>query len=164
MTNRLVTLVSNDDVRKSVSIKAALLSKTLAGFIEDEVKADDVVEADHSDKYENADPILIPLPNVNGETLSFIASYLEFHVSAHDKTGEAVQTWDNEFKKLGEKDLSDEVVGNPVYQSKMLSVLRGADYLQVRSLVDLMAHVLSARYISNRSLQDIRKVFRLEND
>ncbi|KAL5100631.1 hypothetical protein RYX36_004958 [Vicia faba] len=98
---------------------------------------------------ESEDITTIPLANVLSQHLATIIEYCKKHVS-EDETEDAR----NKFDVESTKELSGE---------DMKLLFLAANYLNIRSLLDLLAGAL-ADHIKNKSVEFVREFFNVEND
>ncbi|KAF3325566.1 SKP1-like protein 1B [Carex littledalei] len=88
----------------------------------------------------------ISLPNVTGKILAKVIEYCEKHVFEQGGPGE---DWDREFVNVD--------------QAIIFDLIRAADYLAIQGLMDLTCKKV-ADQMANKSPQEIRKLFNIEND
>lgn len=90
----------------------------------------------------------IKLPSVDGKILQKILEYAKYH-HEHPSEDEDVKKWDQEFI--------------PSHQDELFSIILGANYLDMNSLLDLLCkHVASM--IKGKSTEEIRTTFNIKND
>ncbi|KAF9621936.1 hypothetical protein IFM89_029156 [Coptis chinensis] len=142
---KTVTLVSSDGYDFEVEEEVALESQVIKDGFED--KAVDDRE--------------YLLFNVHSDTLELIIKYCEKHVSSRKSISaaaasssssngeEALKEWDEHFISVDTNTLYD--------------ILMAADYLNIKSLLDLAIQKV-ADTIHGRSPEQIRKKFNIEND
>lgn len=145
MDSTQVTLQSADAQSFQVDVKAAKISQTIKGLIEDAGTTD-----------------AIPLPNVSGRTLKKIIEYVKHH--AEQKTFETknedetedvskrtddISEWDQDFCKV---DLES-----------LFELLLAANYLDIKSLLDLCCKTV-ANMIKGKTPAEIRKTFGIERE
>jgi len=142
-----IQLETSDTKIIDISVDHAMQSKTLKNMIEDlgEIQGP------------------IPVPNVSYDTMSLVIKYLDRHQThpeAYDKVSskeeriklleEKISTWDYDYcTKIDTKTLFD--------------IILAANYLNIQPLLDLTCHGI-ASLIKNQSIEDIRKLFKIEND
>ncbi|GLC35814.1 hypothetical protein PLESTB_000497100 [Pleodorina starrii] len=135
--NAKLTLTSNDGQKFEVEKEVALQSQMIKGMLEDIQSAASV-----------------PLANVNGQTLAKVVEYCKFHYEATkkgdtQKTKAAIKKWDKAFLN--------------VEQSVLFDLILAANYLHVESLLQLTCQA-AAKLICNKTTQEIRDMFNIEND
>ncbi|XP_059624695.1 SKP1-like protein 1A [Cornus florida] len=142
-TSKTVVLRTSDGETFEVEEAVALQSQTIKHMIEDDC----------------ADSI-IPLPNVTSKILPKIVEYCKKHIEKHietpkseDKTSDdALKTFDANFVKEVEAD-----------QATLFDLILGANYLDIKSLLDLMCQTV-ANMIKGKTPEEIRKTFHIKND
>ncbi|XP_059624696.1 SKP1-like protein 1B [Cornus florida] len=136
-TSKTVVLRTSDGETFEVEEVVALESQTIKHMIEDDC-ADSV----------------IPLPNVNSKILSMIIEYCKKHIEtpkSEDKiSDDAFKTFDANFIKA-------------VDQATLFDLILGADYLDIKSLLDLTSQTV-ADMIKDMTLVEVRKTFNIKND
>lgn len=127
-----VILKSSDGHEFLISVSAAKESGTINTSLED------------------CDVSVIPLSNVDGETLGKIIPYMSKCAAA--KT-------DEEKKLIGEQFVSDyKDISDP-----MFNLTLAANFLELKGLLDALAQKI-ADLMKNKSVQWVRRVFQVEND
>lgn len=92
----------------------------------------------------------IPVPNATSKILTKVIEYCKKHVEATSSTSEDHKVWDADFIK-------------EVNVVMLFELIRAANYLNVKSLLDLTCQVV-ANIIKGKTLEEIRKAFNIEND
>jgi S-phase kinase-associated protein 1 len=112
-----------------------LLSQTIKNMVE------------HLDE-ENAN---IPLPNIRGDTMNKVASYLKYHATATTEGIDvgAVKKWDDDYIAIE--------------QAPLFELILAANYLDVKALLDLTCQKV-ADMIKGKSPEEIRTLFNIPND
>ncbi|XP_010683698.2 SKP1-like protein 1B [Beta vulgaris subsp. vulgaris] len=148
-TVRMITLKSSDGEKFEVEESVALECETIKLMIEDDC-------ADTA----------IPLPNVTAKILSKVIEYCKKHVessaaakscstedscssTANSSTNEELKIWDKEFVKVDQKTL--------------FNLILAANYLNIRSLLDLTCQTVSD-IIKDKTPEEVRKMFNIKND
>ncbi|CAN4115005.1 unnamed protein product [Withania somnifera] len=129
--SKILTLKSSDGDLFEIESSIAVQSGTLKNMMED--------------NYYN----LIPLPNVDTETLIKIIEYMKKHAVKTDSNEGEIKEFDKEFVK---KSLHE-----------LFGVLLAANYLNVSGLMDLMSQSIADR-IKNKSVKAVRTIFGITND
>ncbi|GAU37925.1 hypothetical protein TSUD_269400 [Trifolium subterraneum] len=88
----------------------------------------------------------IPIPNVTGTILAKVIEYCKKHVEASD---DDLKKWDEDFVKVDQVTLYD--------------LLLAANYLEIKSLLDLICQTV-ADMIKDKTPEQIRKIFNIVND
>ncbi|KAI9298935.1 E3 ubiquitin ligase complex SCF subunit sconC [Neoconidiobolus thromboides FSU 785] len=138
----IIKLKSSEGTEFSVDREIITRSILIRNILED-------VEA--CDTYE------IPLPNVSAPILTKIIEYCTHHkdepISQYEEGGnnnlDEIDAWDQEFCKVDQGTLYD--------------LILAANYLDVRSLLDLTCKII-ANMIKNKTPEQIRQTFNIEND
>jgi len=93
----------------------------------------------------------IPLPNVNSATLKKIIQFCEHHKSDSPDAprGDIIDDWDEQFCKVD--------------QDEMLALILAANYLDIKSLLDLTCKTV-ANMIKGKTPEQIRQTFNIKND
>ncbi|KAF3334073.1 SKP1-like protein 4 [Carex littledalei] len=92
--------------------------------------------------------VSISLPSITGKILAKVIEYCEKHVFDF-KQGGPGEDWDREFVNVD--------------QAIIFDLIRAADYLAIQGLLDLTCKKVAAQ-MANKSLEEIRKLFNIEND
>ncbi len=145
-----IVLKASDDIEYKVN-RAAMckMSRLVEGMVEGRPEA------------------VLPILEVNGNTLKYVLEYVEYH---HDKKTEPIEKplrgkietvvgeWDKTFL------FTDLVKGGNESQNELLiEVGKAANYLQIQELRDLICATI-ASLIMDKTPEQIRALFRLEND
>lgn len=128
---KTLILKSSDNDEFEVEESVAIQSETIKNMVED----------DYS---------LIPLPNVDTETLIEIIKYMKKHGEMTDSNEEEVKEFDKNFVK------------NKSYKI-LFQLILAANYLHISKLMDLLSQTIADR-IKNKSCDAIRKIFNITND
>ncbi|KAM0828330.1 hypothetical protein ACQ4PT_067627 [Festuca glaucescens] len=132
---KMITLFSSDGERFEVTQEAAAMSQTIHHMMEDGCVDDEGVH----------------LPNVGSEILAMVIEYCNRHVasSSSEKEEEDLRSFDDGFVK--------------VEQHTLFDIIRAANYLDVKQLLDLCCQTV-ADSIKSKSVEEIRALFGIEND
>ncbi|PKA48000.1 SKP1-like protein 4 [Apostasia shenzhenica] len=135
MKMKKMTLRASDGEKVTVEMAAAMKSEVLRSMIEEGI----VSQAE------------IPIPNVTSSILSMIFLYCEKHLHHEDPNEEHrdLAVFDAEFLNVDE--------------SVLYHLLLGANYLEVKGLLELILEKL-ASMIRGKSVEEIREIFKIEND
>lgn len=95
---------------------------------------------------ECADGVIL-VPNVKGSVLSKVLAFCRKHVES--SSDEDLKTWDKEFVKVD--------------QATLFDLILAAGYLNIRDLMDLTCQT-AADVIKNMSVDNVRKIFDIDND
>ena len=138
----MVTLTSSDDASFTLPLNSILGSETVRNLVEDA-------------GIENP----IPLPNVTGKILAKVVEYCNYHAEHptpefEDKKKDENRTddiipWDLDFCK--------------VEQSMLFDLILAANYLDIRSLLDLTCKTV-ANMIKGKTPSEIRATFGIEKE
>ena len=156
----LVTLVSSDAHEFQVEEEVATMSKTIESLI-----------ADVGTKE------TIPLPNVSGKILAKVLEFMKFHVTS-EKERKKIEKEREKIEKSEEKiqesitaaiarvetsmrSFDEEFI--KVDQSTQFDLLLAANYLNIKSLLNLLCDVVAAK-IRGKSPEEIRTIFNIKND
>ncbi|KAI3855535.1 hypothetical protein MKX03_006573 [Papaver bracteatum] len=141
-TKKTITLKTSDGEDFVVEEAVALQSGTIAHMIEDDC-------ADNG----------IPLPNVTGKIMGSVVEYCKKHVEnpQGDASGskDDLKKWDDEF------------VGKFDVQTTLFDVILAANYLDIKSLLDLTCQKVADMIheaAKKGGAEEIRKVFNIKND
>jgi len=125
-----------------LSLNEAILSNTIKSIIDYPDNNEDLENWNIPDD-------IIPLPNVNSNTLLKIIEYIKYHNNTNDNE-EDKDKWDNSFLKV-----DDELLFN---------IILASNYLEIPKLLDLTCKTV-ANYIKKcKTPQEIRKRFNIKND
>ncbi|KAM7258789.1 hypothetical protein ACFE04_014530 [Oxalis oulophora] len=136
-TNKIV-LKSSDGETFEVDESVALESQTIKLLIEDDCAGTE-----------------IPIPNVSSKILSKVIEYCKKHTET-SKGKDSTTYVDDELK-------SWDAVFVKVDQSTLLELILAANYLEVKSLLDLTCQAV-ADMIKDKTPEEIRKLFNITND
>ena len=117
-----VTLVSNDNQQFIIDYEVAEKSETIKNVF-----------------LESSNNSVIPLPDVDGKTLSYIVNYLNT----------------SEFPVLND--------GSEVDTKTLFSIILGANYLDIKELLDIACQKV-AEMIKGKTPDEIRKQFNIEKE
>ncbi|RZC49590.1 hypothetical protein C5167_018020 [Papaver somniferum] len=145
-TKKMFTLQSSDGEDFLVEEAVALQSDTIKHMIED-------------DCTDNG----IPLPNVTGKIMTFIVEYCKKHVETPQGDAAAeedLKKWDAEF------------VGKFDVQTTLFDVILAANYLDIKSLLDLTCQKVADMITeiskkggnTEKIVEEIRKTLNIKND
>ncbi|KRX17396.1 S-phase kinase-associated protein 1 [Trichinella nelsoni] len=161
----LVNVVSGDGKVFEVDIKAIQLSKTVKTMLEGSLCFDgeqNIVEA-------------IPLPNVCSAVLEKILLYCEHHKNdvpeevknaktKEEETNNEEEQTNVNFKEVEEEEMSEwDSEFLDVEQSTLLDIILAANYLEIKSLLDI-ACLSVAKMMKGKSAEEIRRTFNIKND
>nr|XP_009607248.3 SKP1-like protein 11 [Nicotiana tomentosiformis] len=137
--NKVLILKSNDGDEFQLEESIAIGSVTIKNMVEDDCASN-----------------IIPLPNVDTETLIKTIEYLKKHaeISGSDEEEE-------EIKKTKIKDFDKEFVS--VKMQKLFNIILAANFLDIKPLLDLCAQAIADK-IKNKSHVAVRKIFNVECD
>ncbi|KAL1196599.1 SKP1-like protein 11 [Cardamine amara subsp. amara] len=133
--SKKITLKSSDGEVFVTEVEAAIQSDMLNHLVED-----------------NCADTEIPIENVEGKILKMVIEYCEKHVgddSLSEEKKEDLKKWDTKFMKID--------------QSTILDVMVAANYLVIKSLLDLTCQTI-ADMIVGKTPEQIREHFSIEND
>ncbi|KAL3323709.1 hypothetical protein AABB24_038057 [Solanum stoloniferum] len=131
MASKKLILKSSDGDEFEIEESVAVQSGTIKNMIDD-------------------DYTLIPLPNVNTQTLIEIIEYMKKHGEKIDSNEEEIEEFDKEFMK------------DKSYQN-MFRLVIAANYLHISDLMNLLCQTIADR-IKNKSVNAVRKIFDIIND
>lgn len=142
MDSKIITLVSSDGEKFTISEKAARRSQLIKGIIDD-----------YPDDPE------VPLHNVKSHILQKIILYLEYYKENEPREierplpsnnySECVDAWDYQFIDL-ELDL-------------IFEIILASNYMDIKPLMELASSKV-ASIIKGKSPEEIRKTFNIQND
>lgn len=139
-STKKINLKSSDGEIFEIDQEVALESQTIKHMIEDDC----------------ADDTGIPLPNVTSKVLAKVIEYCKKHVEAAAANSDErrvdendIKTWDAEFVKVDQDTLFD--------------LILAANYLDIKSLLDLTCKTVAAM-IDGKTPEQIRKTFNIKND
>ncbi|CAF3743733.1 unnamed protein product [Rotaria sordida] len=144
MSNRQITLESNDKQKFDVNIDIIEQSKTIKDVLEN---------------CGGAEGTTIPLPNVDSANLKKIIEWLTHHkddVPSFDDDedyGERkkieISKWDQDFLKID--------------QNSLFQLLLAANYLDISKLIDIICKTV-ADMMNGKTTEQIRETFKIPND
>merc|ERR1712216_958307 len=132
-----VTLTSKDEREFKVPIKVAIMSETVKSMIG--------VDDDTPEEEIEAPEAAIPLPAVEGNILELVLKYANYHHTNKEK-----KAWDAEFVKV-----DDDTLFSPIL---------AANYLDIKSLLDLTCKTVADYIKQCKTPQEIRRRFNIKND
>ncbi|KAL3529946.1 hypothetical protein ACH5RR_009268 [Cinchona calisaya] len=97
---------------------------------------------------DNCADTCIPLPNVTSDILAMVIEYLKKHV-ATKPSSESLKSFDADFVKVD--------------QGTLFDLIKAANYLDIKSLLDLTCQVV-ADMMKGKTPEEIRKTFHIKND
>ncbi|PHT64334.1 hypothetical protein T459_31861 [Capsicum annuum] len=127
---KMLILKSSEEEEFEIEESIAVQSGTIKNMVED-------------------DFTLIPLPNVDTETLIKIIKYMKKHGEKTKSNEKDIEEFDKEFVKKSFTELKELVLA--------------ANYLHITSLIDLLCQAFADR-IKNKSVKAIREIFGIPND
>merc|ERR1711977_596360 len=133
-----VTLTSKDDREFKIDARVAIMSETVKSMM-------GVEDPDDIDPPEAA----IPLPAVDGAILEQVIKYCQYHHNKETKEEEKNQ-WDSEFVKVDDDTL--------------FSLILAANYLDIKTLLDLTCKTVADYIKQCKTPQEIRRRFNIKND
>merc|ERR1711939_1207383 len=92
----------------------------------------------------------IPLPAVEGNILQSVLKYCQYHYDNKEKKEEEKNAWDAEFVKVDDDTL--------------FSLILAANYLDIKSLLDLTCKTVADYIKQCKTPQEIRRGFNIKND
>merc|ERR1711988_1775264 len=131
-----VTLTSKDEREFKVNAQVAIMSETVKSMM-------GVEDGDEIDPPEAA----IPLPAVEGNILELVLKYCNYHFENKEHNKNA---WDAEFVKVDDDTL--------------FSLILAANYLDIKSLLDLTCKTVADYIKQCKTPQEIRRRFNIKND
>lgn len=144
-----IKLISSNDEEFEVSLAMAEMFGTVKNMLEDLGGGNDFP---------------IPLPNVNSATLSKIIEYCEYELSKRPKIEEeTADTTDSDTNNSIIEDEWHQEYINSMDQAVLFEVILGANYLELKSLLDLCCKGI-ANMIKGKTPEEIRKTFNIKND
>merc|ERR1711970_302702 len=135
-----VTLTSKDECEFKVPAQVAIMSETVKSMmgVEDDEEIVDAPEA------------AIPLPAVEGEILKLVLKYCNYHFENKETKEDEKNNWDQEFVKVDDDTL--------------FSLILAANYLDIKSLLDLTCKTVADYIKQCKTPQEIRRRFNIKND
>merc|ERR1712156_571722 len=157
-----ITIQSSDGDNFKVDLDAAKKSVTIRTMLED-------LGVEQNNDEDEVKEVL-PLPNIDSEVLRKVIDWCEEHKNdpepekeEENKDGERKQKqiiklegWDEEF-------MSTINYINEKGESILFDIIIAANYLHIQGLIDITTMEV-ARKMENKSPEEIRKLFNLEND
>lgn len=151
-----VVLQSCDDEPKEFvcSKEACKMSNLIKDMLEDSPEG-------------GSDPVQIPVPTVNADTLKYVVQYIEYHHANRARTLERplkdnlknlISPWDKAF--LYTDLVKDDQEEN---HELLVHVIMGANFLNIKDLLDLTCACI-ANMIRGKSPEEIRRLFNITND
>ncbi|OIT21911.1 PREDICTED: SKP1-like protein 11 [Nicotiana attenuata] len=128
---KFLTLKSSDGDEFELEESIAIQSVTIKNMVEDGCSSS-----------------VIPLSNVDTETLIKIIDYLKMH-SLTSSNEEEIENFNREFVSIGFKTI--------------FKILEAANFLDINSLLELCAEAVANR-IKNKTPEAVRKIFNITND
>ena len=134
MSTKKIMLKSSDGKMFEIEEETARQCQTIAHMI----------EAECTDN-------VIPVSNVTSEILEMVIEYCNKHHvdAANPCSDEDLKKWDKEFMEK--------------YQSTIFDLIMAANYLNIKSLLDLACQTV-ADMIKDNTVEHTRKFFNIEND
>jgi S-phase kinase-associated protein 1 len=144
-TERLIELHSSDKQSFKVTEEVAYQSEMIKNMLEE---LDDPSAA-------------VPVPNVDGETLSKVLEYCKHHSQV---AKELAAEQDEAKKRSKERELQQwDKQYITVDQAVLYHVIMAANYLNIKNLLDLCCQTV-ADIIKGKTPEEIRAYFKIEND
>merc|ERR1711907_95660 len=135
-----ITLTSKDEREFKVDAQVAIMSETVKSML------------GIDDPSEEIDPpeAAIPLPAVEGNILELVLKYCTFHHENKETKEEDKNQWDSEFVKVDDDTL--------------FSLILAANYLDIKTLLDLTCKTVADYIKQCKTPQEIRRRFNIKND
>jgi S-phase kinase-associated protein 1 len=151
-----VVLQSNES--KPVEYVVAREAAKMSGLIKDMLDDEDTASKEKT---------VIPIPNVNGNTLKYVIHYMEHHYNNKAETIEkplkgkiddVISEWDKKF-------LFTDLVknGNEKEHELLIESIMAANFLNIKDMLDLTCACV-ASMIKGKTPEQIRALFNIEND
>merc|ERR1711988_1128596 len=134
-----VTLTSKDEKEFKVRAPVAIMSETVKSMM-------GVEDGEEIDPPEAA----IPLPAVEGNILELVIKYCDYHFDNKETKEDEKNTWNQEFVKVDDDTL--------------FSLILAANYLDIKSLLDLTCKTVADYIKQCKTPQEIRRRFNIRND
>merc|ERR1711903_381587 len=131
-----LTLTSKDEKEFKVDI----LSETVKSML----------GIDSEEDLPEAPEAAIPLPAVEGNILQSVLKFCQYHYDNKEKKEEEKNAWDAEFVKVDDDTL--------------FSLILAANYLDLKSLLDLTCKTVADYIKQCKTPQEIRRRFNIKND
>ena len=142
MSDPTVTLIAKEDDRRfKTSASVAIMSGTIKS----------IMGLDDGDAFDDSYPVPIPVPAVEGDTLELVLKYCTHHHENQGSTEEEINAWDQEFINK----LDDEA---------LFSLILAANYLDIKSLLDLACKAVAVQILEYKTPSEIRRRFNIKND
>lgn len=138
---KTIVLKTSDGDTFEVDESVAVQSQTIAHLIEDDCVKNEV-----------------PVPNVTSRILVKVLEYCQRHVVGDDDGGGAL----TEEEKADLKKWDAEFVNTD--QSTIFEMILASNYLNVKSLLDLLCQTIADQIAACNSADEIREKFQIEND
>merc|ERR1711907_617802 len=135
-----ITLTSKDEREFKVDAQVAIMSETVKSML------------GIDDPSEEIDPpeAAIPLPAVEGNILELVLKYCTYHHENKETKEEEKNQWDAEFVKVDDDTL--------------FSLILAANYLDIKTLLDLTCKTVADYIKQCKPPQEIRRRFNIKND
>merc|ERR1719473_981644 len=133
-----VMLTSKDEREFKVDAYVAIMSETVKSMM-------GVEDGEDIDPPEAA----IPLPAVEGNILELVIKYCDYHFDNKETKEDEKNTWDQEFVKVDDDTL--------------FSLILAANYLDIKSLLDLTCKTVADYIKQCKTPQEIRRRFNIKN-
>merc|ERR1711975_84014 len=130
-----LTLTSKDEKEFKVDIRVAIMSETVKSML----------CIDSEEDLPEAPEAAIPLPAVEGNILQSVLKFCQYHYDYKEK-----KEWDAEFVKVDDDTL--------------FSLILAANYLDLKSLLDLTCKTVADYIKQCKTPQEIRRRFNIKND
>merc|ERR1712054_175567 len=131
-----LTLTSKDEKEFKVDIRVATMSETVKSML----------GIDSEEDLPEAPEAAIPLPAVEGNILQSVLKYCQYHYDNKEEK----DAWDAEFVKVDDDTL--------------FSLILAANYLDLKSLLDLTCKTVADYIKQCKTPQEIRRRFNIKND
>ncbi|XP_016464888.1 SKP1-like protein 1 [Nicotiana tabacum] len=145
---KMVTLKSNDDKEFEVEEAAVIQSEMIKNMIEDGCATS-----------------VIPLPNIDSNTLSKVIEYLNKHITRDEDEDEDDDKDKGKEAETGdEEDLKefDEKFVNMGWE-ELFDIIMAANYLNIHELMELCCQSAADR-LKNKSVRAVREMLKITND
>merc|ERR1711924_554293 len=135
-----ITLTSKDEREFKVDAQVAIMSETVKSMLGIDDPSEDI------DPPEAA----IPLLAVEGNILELVLKYCTYHHENKETKEEEKNAWDAEFVKVDDDTL--------------FSLILAANYLDIKTLLDLTCKTVADYIKQCKTPQEIRRRFNIKND
>merc|ERR1719478_1745549 len=134
-----ITLTSKDEREFKVDAQVAIMSETVKSML------------GIDDPSEEIDPpeAAIPLPAVEGNILELVLKYCTYHHENKETKEDEKNAWDAEFVKVDDDTL--------------FSLILAANYLDIKTLLDLTCKTVADYIKQCKTPQEIRRRFNIKN-